>query len=217
MDTGQRGGFCRDCRADMTLFPASHCSRCGRTYETRVRTNHICGACRIQPPSFDRAAAGALYEGALIRAITAFKYAGRLELTGPLTAMLGENLGSPFLPPETDLILPVPLHTRRLKERGFNQALILARSLFKPWKEKIRYDLLVRSRWTEPQVRLKGRERRRNVKGAFRVQDPAQVKRRRIMLVDDVFTTGSTVNECARVLKKAGADQVWVLTLARVR
>ncbi|MDG4475500.1 ComF family protein [Thiovibrio frasassiensis] len=115
-----------------------------------------------------------------------------------------------------DWIVPVPLHPKRLRERGFNQALLLARAFF-PKDRRITHDLLVRTRVTEPQTRFNGKARRTNLKNAFGVVKPQHIPGKKILLIDDVFTTGTTVNECARVLKKAGAADVMVLTLARVK
>lgn len=112
--------------------------------------------------------------------------------------------------------MPVPLHPRRLRQRGFNQSLLLARALYGHWRDQIRFDLLARTRWTEPQINFSGPDRLKNVFEAFSVLKPDAVRDRAVLLVDDVFTTGATVNECARVLKDAGAGPVLVLTLARV-
>jgi ComF family protein len=114
-----------------------------------------------------------------------------------------------------DLVLPVPLHIKRLRRRGFNQASLLAVSFFPEEKKKIKNTILFRKRETVPQTGLNGSLRRKNIKNAFFVEAPEQVKGKNIVLIDDVFTTGTTVNECAKVLVKAGAKQVDVLTLAR--
>jgi ComF family protein len=116
---------------------------------------------------------------------------------------------------EPDMVLPVPLHISRLRSRGFNQSLVLARACFPQWQDRIRVRLLVRNRATTPQTDLSGRARRNNLKNAFQVADKAEVAGRNILLVDDVFTTGSTVNECARVLKAAGCKRVEILTICR--
>ena len=211
-----RGDLCPDCLAGLPPLPESHCLRCGRPFETSLPQTHLCGRCLDDPPAYDLALAPGLYESALRIAIHRLKYSGRTELTRPLAEFMAFRLEPPFRPPQADLILPVPLHRRRLRQRGFNQALLLARALFGPWAGSIRSDLLVRTRWTEPQVNLKGPERMNNVRRAFAVTEPRAVKGRSIMIVDDVYTTGATVMECARALKKAGAARVLVLTLARV-
>lgn len=115
-----------------------------------------------------------------------------------------------------DLIVPVPLHKTRLKERGFNQSLLLSRALAKVCGLPIDYINLKRTRATSPQINLKGKDRITNVKGAFAVKNNAPFKGKGILLIDDVYTTGATVSECCKVLKKAGAEDINVLTLARV-
>ncbi|MFH1091383.1 MAG: ComF family protein [Pseudomonadota bacterium] len=209
-------GFCTACLCGMAVLPEAHCRHCGRPFETRIESRHTCSRCLKNPPPYARALAAGLHQDTLRKAIHYFKYNGRTELARPLAVFMTQHLERPFYPPETDLILPIPLHRRRLQERGFNQALLLARALFKPWKKKIHHDLLQRIRWTEPQVNLKGQERLKNVRQAFAAPSPDKIKGRSVMLIDDVYTTGATVIECTRALKKAGAAQVLVLTLARV-
>lgn len=114
-----------------------------------------------------------------------------------------------------DIILPVPLHPKRLRWRGFNQALVLARVIGRRWQIPVDPFILVRSRETPPQTQLSEKERRKNVRGAFSLNSRKTVKGRIILLVDDVYTSGATVNECSRVLRRAGAKEVYVLTLAR--
>ena len=114
-----------------------------------------------------------------------------------------------------DVVMPVPLHTKRLRHRGFNQALLLAHGVSERFAMPLNYDNLVRTRYTRPQVELSGRERAENVRGAFNLIRPQDVIDKKILLIDDVYTTGATMNECAKVLKDAGAGSVTVLTLAR--
>ena len=113
------------------------------------------------------------------------------------------------------VIMPVPLHRQRLRERGFNQSLLLARILASDLGNQLDYLSLIRNRYTRAQTGLKKKERRKNVKGAFSVIQPNAIKHKEILLVDDVFTTGSTLNECARTLKESGATTVICLTVAR--
>ena len=116
---------------------------------------------------------------------------------------------------DLELIIPVPLHSRRLKERGFNQALLLAHQVSETYHIPLSSDNLFRVRRTRPQVELTGEERRKNVEGAFALRRPGDITDRRVVIIDDVFTTGATMNECAAVLKRSGAAQVTALTLAR--
>jgi ComF family protein len=155
----------------------------------------------------------AVYENALAEAIHLFKYSKNPNWSKPLGRLLHTRLHDLGV---LEVILPVPLHAKRLRQREFNQALLLAREVSLASGIPLQMDNLRRVRWTQPQIELNGDERRKNVRGAFEVLRPDQVKGQSVLLIDDVFTTGATVNECARVLKKAGAKAVNVLTVARM-
>ena len=150
-----------------------------------------------------------------MESIHMLKYRKKSSLARPLSALARETFFQFWDVDEIDLLVSVPLHVKRLRERGFNQAYLLIRSWAK--KDGITLDglTLCRSRRTEPQTTLSRPERRKNIKGAFSLQHSEKIRGRKILLVDDVYTTGATVNECARVLMKAGAEFVDVLTLAR--
>jgi ComF family protein len=154
-----------------------------------------------------------VYEGVMREAVHLFKYRRRTALGRRLMDRLASSL--PALPP-SDGVLPVPLHPSRLREREFNPALLLARILAGREGVPLFPDLLIRTRPTPPQMALHRRERRKNVRHAFAVNANADVSGLRWLLVDDVLTTGATVNECARILKRNGAAEVTVVTLARV-
>jgi ComF family protein len=148
-------------------------------------------------------------------AIHEFKYGAKSSFAKPLGLLLS-SFARTWL--ETDknlLLMPVPLHPRRLRERGFNQSLLLAREVAKDLKVDLDFLSLQRIKYTKPQTELGSEERARNVRRAFQVSRRETVKKRSIVLVDDVATTGSTLNECARALKKAGCREVFCLTLAR--
>jgi ComF family protein len=151
-----------------------------------------------------------------MEAISRLKYGGLTRLARPLGNLLAEYQDPDFKLSENDLVIPVPLHTRRLRERGFNQSLLLARQVSRRRSIPLNFTALQRARQTQPQTQLSGPERRKNVRGAFEVRKREAVKGKRILLIDDVFTTGATVQECAYVLREAGATEVQVLTLARV-
>ncbi|BCS55147.1 amidophosphoribosyltransferase [Geobacter sp. SVR] len=196
--------------------PVCHpcCSICGIPFHG-FGDDHPCSDCLTHAPGFDAARSALLYEGGGRELIHAFKYHYRTHLRRPLALLAVEQL-SEFVALQTpDLIVPVPLHVRRLRSRGFNQAVLLAEPLAREWGLPLKRRLMRRVRWTRPQIELDAGERRANVRGAFAVDNPSQVTGKRILLVDDVFTTGSTVDECARVLKKAGACHVTVITMAR--
>jgi ComF family protein len=148
-------------------------------------------------------------------AIHAFKFGGRRGLAEPLGDLLA-GLGLSALPGAApDFLVPVPLHRRRERERGYNQALLVARRLERAWGVPVAADVLVRLTATAPQTHLDAPARRRNVRKAFSVRRPEAIAGRHVVLVDDVLTTGATAGECARVLTRAGASAVGVLTIAR--
>jgi len=170
-----------------------------------------------QPPAFLRARSCVAYkttdtDNPLAVALQRFKYGRDVTLAATLTGVLLANLPS-LLSPE--VIVPVPLHRDRLRWRGFNQSLLLAKRL--AWRLRLRVEphALRRIRHTAPQVELSDSARQRNVRGAFSVRDPKHIRDRRILLVDDVMTTGATVDVCSRELLDSGASSVEVLTLAR--
>ena len=169
----------------------------------------------MEPPRFTAARAAAVFDGPVRELIHRLKYDGRFQHSRPLALLASQRL-APFVREfPADLLIPVPLHVKRLRQRGFNQAVLLGEHLGREWRLPLCRRNLRRIRWTEPQINLTAAERVSNVRGAFRVADPALVKDRRIILVDDVYTTGSTAAECARVLFKAEAAAVVVVTIAR--
>jgi ComF family protein len=161
---------------------------------------------------FDHALSTDQFEGLLREAIHQFKYRPCRSLGRPLGDWMADRVR---LNGDIDIIMPVPFHSKRFRQRGFNQALLLAHRLSDRNKLPFSCDNLVRVRPTRPQVELTGDERIKNVVGAFALKKPGAVEASHVVLVDDVFTTGATMNECADVLKKSGAAQVTVLTLAR--
>lgn len=173
--------------------------------------DHLCLACRQKAPLFDQAISVGYFEGPLREAIHQFKYRPCRSLGRPLGEWMAANVR---VVTDIDIVMPVPLHTTRLKERGFNQAHLLGHWMGETHHVPYCCDNLYRTRPTRPQVGLTGEERVRNVAGAFALRQPGDVAGRSVVLIDDVFTTGATMNECASVLKQAGAAQVTALTLA---
>ncbi|NVM22199.1 MAG: ComF family protein [Desulfobacterales bacterium] len=207
--------FCESCRKDLAPIDSPLCSKCGLPFVSREGENHTCSECLIETKHFGRARAFGVYDGALMEAIHRFKYGKKSALSHPLSALARETFFRFWAAADIDLFVPVPLHIKRLRERGFNQSHLLITRWAK--QGQIPYDglTLSRVRWTEPQTTLSRTDRRKNIKGAFSIRHPEKIEGRKILLVDDVYTTGATVNECARVLVGAGAKFVDVLTLAR--
>jgi ComF family protein len=206
---------CPECDEAIPWVKSPLCPVCGRVFSALEGDDHLCGSCQTDPPPFARARAAAIYEeeGPAGQAIKRFKYSRRQDMLPVMHHWLRRPLCREVVQ-AADLIAPVPLHPRRLRQRGFNQSLLLAQAFPEVRLER---ELLTRLRHTPPQTGLNPKARRDNVKGAFAVPRPDQVKGKNILLIDDVFTTGATVKECARVLRKAGARQVDILSVARVR
>lgn len=207
--------FCESCRKGFSPIASPYCSKCGLPFVSREGEDHTCSGCLLERRYFRKARAFGVYEGNLMEAIHLFKYGKKTSLSQPLSALARETFFQFWDSNSIDLVISVPLHMKRLRERGFNQAHLLVRRWAK--YEGIPLDGLTLSRrqWTEPQTNLSRAKRQKNIKGAFSVRHPEKIKDQKILLVDDVYTTGATVNECARVLTKAGAEFVDVLTLAR--
>jgi ComF family protein len=211
--------FCSACIARIVLPRAPYCQHCGVPFRTRNDGNHTCGRCITDPPAFGMARAAAIYDAAapadqpLKSILQRYKYNRDVALAAPLAKLMEREC--PFKLTDYDVIVPVPLHLSRLRWRGFNQASLLARRIVTGTRVPVDVFSLERARETQPQVDLDEKERRRNVAAAFRVSRRERIRQRRVLLVDDVYTTGSTVNECSRVLRDAGASAVDVLVLAR--
>ena len=179
-----------------------------------------CGLCRRIEPVFARAAAYGSYEGGLRELIHLLKYGGIRPGANVLGRMLAEAIAelAPDFPAGSVAVVPVPLHRSKLREREFNHAELIVRAAVKlapPGRLQLCAKALERKRETPSQTGLTRHQRRENVRGAFGVAQPEAVKGREVLLVDDVYTTGATVSECARVLRRAGANKVWVATVAR--
>ena len=214
--------ICRICWDKIKLIEEPVCPCCGILFKSEFTLakspDFLCSACRKKLPHFKKAIAVGVYEGTLSEAIHILKYQKRQAMAKYLNVMITDLLLQRLF--DSDIIIPVPLHKKRLNERGFNQSLLIAHYLSKRLCIPLSMDGLQRVRWTRPQIELSRHERLKNVRGAFAVLaglKPAHIiKDKRVILVDDVYTTGATVNECAKVLKKAGANEVVVFTLARV-
>jgi ComF family protein len=187
-----------------------------------IGSDHLCGNCLQNAFHFRRARSAGVYGGALLAMIHQLKYRACLALCNPLGALLQQAFAHYWQPEEIDLVLPIPLHRKRIRHRGFNQAYLIARAWAGiPNARSIATrlaaprEVMIRSRPTHPQTGLGKKARRRNIRGAFRVVAPDRVKGRHILLVDDVFTTGATADEAARQLGRFGAASVDLLTVAR--
>jgi len=210
---------CEECLDSVEPIRAPQCVQCGeRLLPSQLLVGDgRCQGCREFEPEFDRAVSFGEYAGALRGLIHLLKYDGVLPaapVLGRLLAKAIAQLGR--LDEAIPLLVPVPLHSSKRGERGFNQAELIVRHAVKCLPQRMEVaPVLKRRRATHSQVGLTREERIANMRGAFRVTDPERVKGCTVIVVDDVMTTGTTISECARVLKKAGAERVWAATVAR--
>ena len=191
------------------------CYSCGRQLKDNPLVKHICPRCMKTRGHFDRAFSPCVYEGIIKDLIHEFKYKGKDHLGPALSRLMIDFIREYDLPiGDMDFIIPVPLHKTRLREREFNQAEILSDCIAREFNKKVGGDYLIRNRATRTQTELEDGERLLNVRGSFSVKENGCVTGKNILLVDDVLTTAATSSEAASVLKDAGANIVFVLTLA---
>ncbi|MGQ0793695.1 MAG: double zinc ribbon domain-containing protein [Deltaproteobacteria bacterium] len=195
----------------------SACQRCGAPFLSEDDTggdDALCRRCRAGDFLFHKARSIAFYDCILKDVLHAFKYEGKLNLSGLIASVMTENFPSDF--ERVDVVVPVPLHRNKLRAREYNQCAVLGRRIADFLGATIELFALVKIADTSPQVEMKSdSQRRRNVSGAYSVKSPRGIQKKSALLIDDVFTTGSTANECARALLDAGAASVQVLTLLR--
>ena len=196
---------CRACLGTLPFHPVSSCPQCGLS-----SNGQLCGSCISSPPDFDATRSAFLYEFPIDAMMLRYKYGNSLNLGDTFAAFLAEKVIVEGCLINIDLVIPMPMHPQRLKERGFNQALEIAKVLTKNCKQKLDYKLdytsTERQTLAPPQASLPLKERVKNIKGAFKVN--ADLTGKRVAIVDDVMTTGASLNELAKTLKKAGAAQV---------
>ena len=214
--------ICPACAQQFIPTESPLCVCCGIMFAGREGGDHVCGECLGSKRNFDMARAAGVYGQALMAAIHRFKYGHRVNLARPLALLLLHAYCRFWHGRPVDTVIPVPLYRRRFRQRGFNQVYLAVRPWADPyWRQVLPKPLTIsrtalqRKRPTSPQTGLGRQDRKVNVRNAFVVNDADTVRDKKILLVDDVYTTGATVNECARILMNAGADRVDVLTMAR--
>ncbi|MDE1152301.1 MAG: ComF family protein [Micavibrio sp.] len=202
--------------AELGFIENPLCDTCGIPFSFETPMGILCASCLEQEPHYDRARAAVVYNDASRKLVIDFKYGDRLHAVHTFAPWM-VRAGAPLLA-EADVLIPVPLHRKRLWERRFNQSALLASETGKRAARAVWNDGLLRLRATVPQKGLSRAKRLENVRGAFALNPryAHDIAGKTVMLVDDVFTSGATLNECARVLKKNGAARVFILTLARV-
>lgn len=212
--------ICKDCFSKIEFITPPYCDKCGKILIDSFKEieKPICRDCHSLKRHFYKARAVGIYEEALREGIHLLKFEKKVGIHKPLGDLLVRYLKEQQddLIDRIDFVIPVPLHRKRLKSRGFNQAQLLCHYIEKHFNLPVNLDLK-RIRFTPPQMNLRRQERLQNIKGAFEIKNKVAIAEKYILLVDDIFTTGATVDECSQVLLKAGAKQVSVLTLARGR
>lgn len=216
IEVATQGDLCGSCWATVTFITDPQCTICGYPFEHEAGDNALCGACLQRKPLYDVARVALRYDDASRPLILAFKHGDRSEGADVFGRWMARVVADSGIEP--NLIMPVPLHRIRLWRRRFNQSALLANTLSRHLDIVTDVTSLVRTRNTPTQGGLKARERHRNVRRAFAMKPGTEdrVKGRNVVLVDDVMTTGATVESCARVLKRAGAAHIFVIALARV-
>ncbi len=203
--------FCPRCQETLLFTSKPLCSKCGIPFEG-TGPSHLCAQCLKEPPAFSHARAPLLYGGAAAEALKRFKYGQKPHLSGQLAKLLTLDTTDKMLP---DMVIPVPLHSTRLRSRGFNQSALLAHHVATRINAPFSASLLKRNRKTKSQAGLTRAQRQANLKGAFCVPKKSQIAGLKVLLVDDVITTTATVREAAKTLSRAGAQSVEVIALAR--
>ncbi|MFA6280121.1 MAG: ComF family protein [Bdellovibrionales bacterium] len=207
--------LCAACWKAIHFVNAPFCPCCGAPFDSPMGEGALCSVCLAETPAFTAARSVFLYDEASKPLLLRFKHADQLQGL-PLFVQGLARAGEVFWP-EVDGIVPVPLHRWRLLKRRYNQSALLATALGKRVQKRVLVDALVRERPTPPQGHFSKKQRLLNVRGAFALRGGVDVRGLKLIVVDDVMTSGATVNECARILLAAGAARVDVLTLARVK
>jgi ComF family protein len=211
------GGVCLPCWRSFRRLQGPCCRRCGEpvfAFEHPAPTPaYLCDECRRRTRPFDRCRSAGIYDGALRAAIHRVKFDGERVLARRLGLWLARSLSGETV--EADLVAPVPLHPRRVRERGYNQSELLSAAVAAAARLPHVPRLLVKTAPTRSQTSLGRHDRRKNLRGTFALAAGCGMRGKRVLLVDDIYTTGCTVEECARVLRRSGAHAVRVITLAR--
>jgi len=215
--------FCPRCRGDFIGWDGPRCSHCGKALGGSGGVDPICNPCLEKPRHFHKVRAYGIYDGSLKTALHQLKYQYRTQLAPPLGRLLFTTFVRHWPTVDIDLIVPVPLHPRKFRRRGFNQTFLLIRQWpelaaetgIPIFRDMIQKSILKRIRDTDTQVGMRRNNRRANIQNAFAITVGCDVREKRILLVDDVYTTGATTDECARTLRREGAARIDVLTLAQ--
>lgn len=213
LSSGLNNTICPSCISELEWLSTPLCRICGRDFEKKGGGDSVCGECLRRPPTYSLARSVLRYSPQLQILIHKLKFKKDLSVVPGISELI--SLFDMTRYGTVDYILPVPLHITRLRERGWNQAIILAKLFFPVNNGRLKIDWLIRKENTVEQTSLGGTKRRANLKTAFAVVPKAQLTGAVVCLIDDVFTTGTTVEECSKVLAAAGTKEILILTLAR--
>ena len=217
----EKNGLCPDCFNSINFISAPYCYKCGRPFVKesglKFAAKQYCGEClKKKKFLFEMQRTSFVYDDNSKNLVLDLKFHDKTVAAETLANML-YAAGKDIWENKPDLLIPVPIHYMRLIKRRFNQSALLVKFLSKKTKISADYSSLVRQENTIPQVQLSGFARRHNLRKAFKVKYPQNIKNKKVVLIDDVETTGSTLNECAKVLRKAGAKEIYSITLARTQ
>ena len=207
--------LCESCWNKISKNQSPFCIKCGMTLPGSAQEKPQCGGCSKKDYVFTRAWSTGLYQGILKECIHLLKYGKKVFMAVPLGKLMADFINRYLDLGNIDLIIPVPLHPARLREREFNQSALLAEQINKRFNIPLSLNNLVKTRPTRPQTGLSGKERLANIQLAFKIKNSSLFSEKNVLLVDDVFTTGSTINECSNTLLRSGINNIYVLTLAR--
>lgn len=204
--------LCTSCLSKVPPLGEGHCTCCAQPFHSPA-SNHLCGKCLQQPPAFSSVHAAGLYQGSVRDAVHKLKYRSQLALAKPLGELISATLLAQCKEFAPDRIIPVPLHAKRLRQRGYNQSVEIARPVARSLKVPLDVKMLKRARYTPPQQGLTAKDRRKNLRNAFALTSVPRAEK--VLLIDDVMTTGETLRECSRLLLEGGAQEVCVAVVGR--
>ncbi len=208
--------LCSACFSGLPFHEAEgSCRICGTTIVSKVQHDFVCEECAKAKPAYEFARSAVIYDEPVDQLVNDFKFGAATWLAEDLVDLLEGAVRSKLESSAVDVVVPVPLHPNRLRERGYNQSALLARGLGQRLNRRVDESSFQRIRDTEHQSRLSGEERRKNLEGAFAATDASGLRGRTVLLIDDVMTSGNTFSHCAKALIKSGAVRVWCASVAR--
>lgn len=205
-------GICEECRKNLSFIKGKVCKKCGKPLEESL-SKEVCSDCKENPPGYEKGQAVFIYEGLVKDMIYRFKYGGHREYAKYLGKLMAIQIKEEGIRGDIDLIIPVPIHSGRKKKRGYNQCEELAKVISKELNIPMETSILIRAKETRPQSGLSTIQRKNNMKNAFKLNDNLDICHKNILLIDDIYTTGATINSCSKLLRKKKINKVYFSTL----